>query len=65
MSTVPPPPPPSPGRRPFGVVRLTAPVITAHPGRPAALLAAGRWYGPRVPLQPLSIDTLRRPEVPS
>ncbi|MFF4740301.1 hypothetical protein ACFY2W_31110 [Streptomyces sp. NPDC001262] len=44
---------------------MTAPVIAERTGRPAALLAAGRWYGPRIPLQPLSIDALRRPEVPS
>ncbi|MBF6046686.1 hypothetical protein B7P34_22960 [Streptosporangium nondiastaticum] len=59
MSDAPPPPPPSPGRRPFGIVRLTAPIAAVPTGRSVPLPRAGRWYGPRVPLPPLSIDALR------
>ncbi|RLV08152.1 hypothetical protein CTZ27_04790 [Streptomyces griseocarneus] len=57
-------PPPLPGRRPFGIVRLTAPIAAVTTGRPAAVPRAGRWYGPRVPLPPLSIDGLREPSLP-
>ncbi|GHG70870.1 hypothetical protein GCM10018779_45090 [Streptomyces griseocarneus] len=38
---------------------MTAPVRVVGTGRPPAAVAPGRWYGPRVPLPPLSIDTLR------
>ncbi|MEW2577161.1 hypothetical protein ACFZB6_20805 [Streptomyces syringium] len=65
MSTAPTPPPPPPGRRPFGIVRLTEPIAAVRTGRPAAIPTAGRWYGPRVPLPPLSIDALRGPGIPS
>ncbi len=59
VSTEPPPEPQSPGRRPFGIVRLTGPIAAAATGRPVTPPSACRWYGPRVPLPPLSIDTLR------
>ncbi|GAA2930806.1 hypothetical protein GCM10020221_28270 [Streptomyces thioluteus] len=38
---------------------MTAPLPAVRTGRPAAVPAAGRWYGPRVPLPPLSIEALR------
>ncbi|MEV4440712.1 hypothetical protein AB0K09_17125 [Streptomyces sp. NPDC049577] len=38
---------------------MTEPIAAAPAGRPAAASARGRWYGPRVPLPPLSIDALR------
>ncbi|MCD9142349.1 hypothetical protein [Streptomyces albireticuli] len=41
---------------------MTAPIASvAGPssGRAAAIPRAGRWYGPRVPLPPLSIEALR------
>ncbi|MBZ4321679.1 hypothetical protein JNW98_20325 [Streptomyces sp. SCA2-4] len=59
MSTESPPPPQSPGRRPFGIIRLTSPVPAAPAARPAVVPTAGRWYGPRVPLPLLSIEALR------
>ncbi|MBB4884950.1 hypothetical protein ACH4U6_22520 [Streptomyces netropsis] len=47
------------------MVRLTEPIAAVRTGRPAAIPTAGRWYGPRVPLPPLSIDALRGPGIPS
>ncbi|WP_432146194.1 hypothetical protein [Streptomyces sp. bgisy084] len=56
------PQPPAPRRRPYGSVRLPAP-LTVPPSepRPGTAAAARRWYGPRIALPPLSITTLRRP----
>ncbi|MBL1089196.1 MULTISPECIES: hypothetical protein [Streptomyces] len=62
----PPPPqqapqPSTPRRRPYGSVRLPAPLVTAtSEPRPGAAPAVRRWYGRRIPLPPLSITTLRR-----
>ncbi|MGW1792196.1 hypothetical protein ACWCO0_31230 [Streptomyces tubercidicus] len=54
------PQPPAPRRRPYGSIRLPAPLtVTPSEPRPAAA-AARRWYGPRIALPPLSISTLRR-----
>ncbi|MFI1967518.1 hypothetical protein BLA24_28760 [Streptomyces cinnamoneus] len=62
MSAAPTSPAPSPGRRPFGIVRLTAPVPAVPTDRaPAAVPAPARWHGPGVPLPPLSIAALRSP----
>ncbi|MFE2228037.1 hypothetical protein [Streptomyces kronopolitis] len=55
------PQPSAPRRRPYGSVRLPAPLPVAPPtphSGPAA--AARRWYGPRVTLPLLSIAALRR-----
>ncbi|WP_242586102.1 hypothetical protein [Streptomyces sp. MST-110588] len=42
-------------------MRLPAPVaVRPLTRRPAGPAPSGRWYGPRVPLPPLSIVTLRR-----
>ncbi|UNO42803.1 hypothetical protein KGS77_28810 [Streptomyces sp. MST-110588] len=61
MTPPPPQPPPGPDRRPYGSVRLPAPVaVRPLTRRPAGPAPSGRWYGPRVPLPPLSIVTLRR-----
>ncbi|MET9412817.1 MULTISPECIES: hypothetical protein [Streptomyces] len=38
---------------------MTAPIAAVPTGRSVPLPRAGRWYGPRVPLPPLSIDALR------
>ncbi|GLW13294.1 hypothetical protein Stsp01_00370 [Streptomyces sp. NBRC 13847] len=55
------PQPSAPRRRPYGSVRLPAPLPVApptpHSGPPAV---ARRWYGPRVTLPLLSIAALRR-----
>ncbi|MFI6770158.1 hypothetical protein [Streptomyces sp. NPDC050355] len=55
------PQPSAPRRRPYGSVRLPAP-LTVAPSRPRpeTAPAARRWYGPRIPLPLLSIATLRR-----
>ncbi|MFG2142017.1 hypothetical protein [Streptomyces sp. NPDC048650] len=54
------PQPSGPRRRPYGSVRLPAPLAAAPPApRPSGPLPR-RWYGPRVALPPLSIGTLRR-----
>ncbi|MEU5306138.1 hypothetical protein ACH4YO_40250 [Streptomyces noursei] len=53
------PAPHAPRRRPYGSVRLSAPIAVA-PARPHPGAGARRWYGPRVPLPPLSMGTLRR-----
>ncbi len=52
--------PAGPGRRPYGTVRLAAPVVAAPPSRRPVRVAPGRWYGPRPPLPPLSLAALRR-----
>ncbi|MFF8368224.1 hypothetical protein ACF05W_05230 [Streptomyces lydicus] len=53
--------PPGPRRRPYGSVRLPAPLaVTPAPPRPGA--DARRWYGRRIALPPLSIGALRRPD---
>ncbi|MFE7544975.1 hypothetical protein [Streptomyces platensis] len=55
------PQPPAPRRRPYGSVRLPAPLtVTPSKPRPGTAAAARRWYGPRIALPPLSITTLRR-----
>ncbi|MGY5132709.1 hypothetical protein ACWGJW_09905 [Streptomyces nigrescens] len=55
------PQPPAPRRRPYGSVRLPAPLTVAPlEPRPGTATAARRWYGPRIALPPLSITTLRR-----
>ncbi|MFJ8677028.1 hypothetical protein [Streptomyces sp. NPDC093589] len=54
------PQPPGPHRRPYGSVRLPAPVTAAPAAGPRAAAAPRRWYGPLVALPPLSIGTLRR-----
>ncbi|WP_369356228.1 hypothetical protein [Streptomyces sp. cg2] len=59
--TPPPPPDPAPHaprRRPYGSVRLSMP-ISATPSRPRPGREPRRWYGPRIPLPPLSMGTLR------
>ncbi|MFF7728129.1 hypothetical protein [Streptomyces sp. NPDC008001] len=38
---------------------MTAPIAAVTTGRSVPLPRAGRWFGPRVPLPPLSIDALR------
>ncbi|MEU7106872.1 hypothetical protein ABZ951_17690 [Streptomyces sp. NPDC046215] len=38
---------------------MTAPIAAVTTGRPVLMPGAGRWYGPRVPLPPLSIEALR------
>ncbi|WP_424892642.1 hypothetical protein [Streptomyces sp. XH2] len=38
---------------------MTAPIAAVPTGRSVPLPRAGRWYGPRVPLPPLSIESLR------
>ncbi|MFI9234524.1 hypothetical protein [Streptomyces sp. NPDC053079] len=43
---------------------MTAPLPALGTGRPTVAPAAGRWYGPRVVLPPLSLDALRRAGVP-
>ncbi|MYT29192.1 MULTISPECIES: hypothetical protein [unclassified Streptomyces] len=53
------PAPYAPRRRPYGSVRLAAP-IAPTPSRPRPGREPRRWYGPRVPLPPLSMGTLRR-----
>ncbi|MEU5210499.1 hypothetical protein [Streptomyces sp. NPDC020742] len=53
------PPPPAPRRRPYGSVRLPAPLPAAPaPPRPGA--DARRWYGRRIALPLLSMAALRR-----
>ncbi|MGW2920505.1 hypothetical protein ACWDBF_21940 [Streptomyces angustmyceticus] len=55
------PQPPAPRRRPYGSVRLPAPLpLTPSEPRPGADGGARRWYGPRIALPPLSITALRR-----
>ncbi|QEV51800.1 hypothetical protein CP981_09125 [Streptomyces platensis] len=55
------PQPPAPRRRPYGSVRLPAPLTVTPPQpRPGTAAVARRWYGPRIALPPLSITTLRR-----
>ncbi|MFC9231307.1 hypothetical protein ACFTZI_20470 [Streptomyces decoyicus] len=55
------PQPPAPRRRPYGSIRLPAPLTVApSEPRPEAATAVRRWYGPRIALPPLSISTLRR-----
>ncbi|MFH8406382.1 hypothetical protein ACH4FX_16575 [Streptomyces sp. NPDC018019] len=51
---------PGPGRRPYGTVRLAAPVAAVPPPRRPVRTAPGRWYGPRPALPPLSLAALRR-----
>ncbi|GAA2647877.1 hypothetical protein [Streptomyces lunalinharesii] len=60
MTPPPPQDPPAhaPRRRPYGSVHLAAP-IAATPSRPRPGADARRWYGPRIPLPPLSMGTLR------
>ncbi|MCQ4044150.1 hypothetical protein ACFOSC_25340 [Streptantibioticus rubrisoli] len=58
MSASPSTPPPGPDKRPYGTVRLAAPVPPAAPRRPVPPVS-GRWYGPRVVIPLLSIETLR------
>ncbi|MEU9120821.1 hypothetical protein AB0C96_13340 [Streptomyces sp. NPDC048506] len=53
------PPPPGPRRRPYGSVRLPAP-LTAPPAQPRPAADARRWYGRRIALPPLSLGALRR-----
>ncbi|MGG2465269.1 hypothetical protein ACO0M4_36875 [Streptomyces sp. RGM 3693] len=53
------PSPYAPRRRPYGSVRLSVPIAVA-PARPRPGVDARRWYGPRIPLPPLSMGTLRR-----
>ncbi|UQA96192.1 hypothetical protein [Streptomyces halobius] len=48
-------------RRPYGSVRLPAPLAVAPAVRRPAGAEPRRWYGPRIALPPLSIGTLRRP----
>ncbi|MFD5398223.1 hypothetical protein ACFWJW_28960 [Streptomyces sp. NPDC127097] len=56
------PQPPAPRRRPYGSIRLPAPLaVPPSEPRPGTAAAARRWYGPRIALPPLSITTLRRP----
>ncbi|WP_229330569.1 hypothetical protein [Streptomyces sp. UNOC14_S4] len=43
---------------------MTAPIAAVTTGRSTGIPRAGRWYGPRVPLPPLSIDGLRDPSLP-
>lgn len=53
--------PPGPGRRPYGLVRLSAPPLPdpATPTRPTA--TDTRWWdGRRISLPPLSIGALRQ-----
>ncbi|MFD7668948.1 hypothetical protein [Streptomyces sp. NPDC059788] len=52
--------PPGPGRRPYGTVRLAAPVAPAPAQRRPRRAAPGRWYGHRPALPPLSLAALRR-----
>ncbi|OKI08196.1 hypothetical protein A6A06_33510 [Streptomyces sp. CB02923] len=52
--------PPGPGRRPYGTVRLAAPVAAAPAPRRPARTVPGRWYGHRPVLLPLSLASLRR-----
>ncbi|WP_043263775.1 hypothetical protein [Streptomyces sp. CT34] len=59
-----PPPPTGPRRRPYGSVRLSAP-ITLAPSLPRPEVDTRRWYGRRITLPPLSLGTLRHPEPPS
>ncbi|GES34467.1 hypothetical protein AB0G60_33205 [Streptomyces angustmyceticus] len=55
------PQPPAPRRRPYGSVRLPAPLpLAPSEPRPGADGGARRWYGPRIALPPLSITALRR-----
>jgi hypothetical protein len=54
------------GRRPYGAVRLAAPLRAAHPApaRPAARprpVPGDARFGPEVALPLLSISSLRRP----
>ncbi|MEV6674128.1 hypothetical protein [Streptomyces sp. NPDC051162] len=43
---------------------MTAPIAAVSTGRSATIPRTGRWYGPRVPLPPLSYDGLRDPSLP-
>ncbi|MEF3116263.1 hypothetical protein [Streptomyces chrestomyceticus] len=52
--------PAGPGRRPYGTVRLPAPVAAAAAPRRPVRTAPGRWYGRRPVLPPLSLAALRR-----
>ncbi|TJZ51191.1 hypothetical protein FCH28_22150 [Streptomyces piniterrae] len=54
------PQPPGSPRRPYGSVRLPAPLAVAPVVRRPAGPERRRWYGPRVALPPLSIGALRR-----
>ncbi|GAA0399603.1 hypothetical protein [Streptomyces luteireticuli] len=40
---------------------MTATVPAVHMDPPAVIPVAGRWYGPKVLLPPLSIEALRAP----
>ncbi|MFH9422459.1 hypothetical protein [Streptomyces sp. NPDC017529] len=59
MTSTPPAEPTGPGRRPYGTVRLAAPVAPSAALRRPVRAAPGRWYGPRLPLPPLSLASLR------
>ncbi|MEZ0089346.1 hypothetical protein [Streptacidiphilus sp. EB129] len=52
---------PVPGRRPFGSVRLAAPIPPVVPPTAAARTRPALRPGPAVPLPVLSIEALRDP----
>ncbi|MBV9022620.1 MAG: hypothetical protein JO362_02160 [Streptomycetaceae bacterium] len=60
-----PPPPsshPASGKRPYGSVQLAGPVTPMAPmtaTRVSWRLPSGVWFGPQVPIPPLSIEGLR------